>query len=256
VELMYNAQFDIKYTLSINQINNHIYNYFSGTEDMCNGTTGNDGGHQICALKYIAGQGITTEFVYSFWREYRLQNNMPVAVSDIRYPCHGNATAHLACMRELLSHSAIMGTIVGTSHYIERDFVVNGSKSHAILITDLCQASDGVYVEYQNSWGPSWGQCGGFGYIRVVDEQGNLYDNRGILHDLLVANVSDLRHGMSFFDASQWEHLFTISYMGLGVFMCVVLLCVLVLVIQIRHVFSHRRHTGDSGPGSSELATV
>lgn len=231
VELMYNYKYHIPYELSVEQVSENIYNTFRSTLDYCNTTTGTNGGNYICALKYINQNGIMTKFLYDHLG-YKLNMITPVAVVNPTYVCSShNYTKNYECLKDTLKKTAVLISIHSENNYKISDIVEMTTINHAVLITDICMNSDGEYIEYQNSGGSSWGHCGGFGYVRVTSNNGTVYNNRGVLKMMVVANVFDYRETFTYQNSLKYETIIQILYILCGLAVCVFLLMAFAVVL-------------------------
>lgn len=238
IEMMYNYNYGAKYTLSIEQVSDNIGTHFTESSDQsCNRSSGKSGGNPDCALKYVSQQGIMTSYMYKLIRKYDIKYITPIHVKNITYPCMlTNLTEQYKCILTALNSTPLLLPLESKDlRYIENDFVkYTDSDSHSILLTDICVGEEGTYIEYQNSWGSSWG-CSGFGYVKIVDADGNLFNTRSVLAYGTAATISDFRQSMNFINSNSIENLIGILYVCAGIFMCVLLIGITLFIIKLRH---------------------
>lgn len=239
VQMYYNFLFGIKYQLSPSQINDNIADYCSGTYS-CNGSVGNKGGWETSALDYISGQGIMTEFMYSLIQKYDRRYITPIKISNIRNICYEKSNNNYECIRAQLKRSPVLTSIAANAlKYFESNFSTEIDPNHVVVITDFCEYQQDTYIEYQNSWGTSWGDCNGMGYLRITFGNSTIRNNRNILSYPTVADISDWRGDMKFHDNINLKYLLVVAYIiiSLGICMMISGLLFIIIMLKKRRIF-------------------
>ena len=226
IELMYNYYYSLPYQLSIRQVSENIHEVSSGIYGACNGTHGDVGGHVECALQYMKSMGMMTEYTYQLYGKYNREQILPIGIGDVQRVCDnlGSVDRQLQCLSEWLNKSAVIA-IINTVElsYVTEEYDDRVGLTHGVLITDICVSNTQTYIEFKNSWGSGWGECGGYGYIGVK-YQNQIRDNRGIFHKLLVADVYDWRGNSTYFDQGILQYAINLSYISIGIFSCAIVI--------------------------------
>lgn len=202
IEKMYVILTRNRYLLSVQQMSDNVNQYMNEHSNLgCDRRPrpAFNGYQSYCALKYVEGVGIMTEYDYPFVGGgekylYNASYITPIGIRDVKtHDCrtHGSEYAFVV-LRELLMSGVVLGNICVddlSEHGGIIDNIESCATNHAILITDIIRdESDGkLYVKFQNSWGTTWGN-GGFGYIYIGNETTKV-NNRGILDSFTIAEV-------------------------------------------------------------------
>lgn len=233
VEMMYNYNNNIKYDLSINQVTDNLHNYFNGTNNQCTDITVNSGGYPECALKYIEGNGIMSTFMYAVKQRYSKSNILPIVVSNISTLCTAKHIDKYSCLKKILYETPVIAIIFSKElKYISNMVPTPSDNRHAVLITDICENNGETYIEYQNSWGALWGECNGFGYMKVSSENGEIYNTRGILNHFTTAIISDDVHNVKYGGKINIENGIRIIYSTIGLVICIILTITAVIIFK------------------------
>lgn len=245
IEIVYNYKTGSKIELSSQQLYDHTYQQ-SGQDPFCQPKTDlSGGGYPICGLRYVALRGIMTDFDYKY-NGYDVRNTMPLGITGINgiHPLKDQFVTFL----QYLNNTPIIGVINvgGTMSYIMNDIDYTGLQRHAVVVTNICQKGGINYVEFLNSYGQAWGQCNGFGYIRITDNDKTV-NNRGILSEIMTANVYDLRIPRSLVCYNQMNVISTQYQVVIG--LCTLIALIMgtffVILMYLLHQNASSRTYGD-----------
>jgi len=194
LEIQANKLLDIPFKLSVQQLVDNTYK-----EDIWGAIGGiycqvreetSGGGWGSCALQYIKARGIMTERDY-IMNGYDIRKVLPIGISSISISQNLNSVDKLLT---LLNVTPLLLTINGDklTDY-EYNIDTSSTVNHLVVGTNLCQYNNHLFVEYLNSYSTAWGGCGGYGYIRVTDDNHNIVNNRKVLGYVSYAELSSLR---------------------------------------------------------------
>jgi C1A family cysteine protease len=180
IELMYNYQTGKKCHISMEEFKDDLIEYYSNLSNDCKRMTFSSGGAAICALDFVQNHGIMTAYTYTIKNEFDKNKTLQLNFSKyVSIKCNGKP--YDECIN-LTSHTYLMVICSENLNYIKNHCIISECKqTHAVLVTDICDTETGTYIEYQNSWGIEWGECGGYGYINIDDNCANINGTRTMI---------------------------------------------------------------------------
>ena len=152
----------------------------------------------ICAIQYVEKFGIMSEHSYRYFDGIGVYDSrlvMPIRVSGAQQICENCADIDCAieCTRAQLRVSPIIAAIdahgldvVRTDGNVPTRTCIGAN--HFVLITNIAQVGGRFVVEFQNSWGVTWG-ARGFGYLNFTREEFGAGGPRSIFSQMFVARV-------------------------------------------------------------------
>ena len=208
LEITYAHLTNIKYLLAVNQLIDHTY------------TTHKEGGNAYDSLDYVSRRGIMTEFDYAYGG-YDLKQTTPIGVKNLSRII--NTQRYINDLRPIISALNRSPLLVSKSSvgqtYTEFDFRLDDDANHNVVVTNLCQQSDQIYVEYLNSYGQYWGNCGGYGYVLITNTtaQGTiqLINNRKIMSEITTGEIYDLRISCTSPNSSKIDMMYVLMIISL-----------------------------------------
>jgi hypothetical protein len=143
-----------------------------------------------CSLQYIKARGIMTERDYTM-NGYDIRKVLPIGISSISISQNLNSVEKILALLNVTPLLLSINSLKLTDY--EYDIDTSSTFNHLVVGTNLCQYNDHLFVEYLNSYSDTWGGCGGYGYIRVTDDNHNIVNNRKVLGYISYAELSSLR---------------------------------------------------------------
>jgi len=247
METMYYKLTGNMYTLSTQQLADNIANYVGKPE----WEPAFEGGDSALALFYVEEYGIMTEYNYPFTLgvqrngKYDKNSITPIGVRHVSQIClHGGLSEKFGCLRDQLKRSVVIASIVGQEDMMMYEFDLNSAVNHAVVLTDIINSGEDIYVEYQNSWGSTWG-INGRGYIRISNITG-FYNNAGIFNELILSEIYD-RYAegqttvISQKDLTYLSVLATMSsVLNILIIISVVMICIVVISTKLLIKYKYR----------------
>jgi hypothetical protein len=247
IEIMYYKKTGLKFDFSSKQIFEHAYEQDLDDRRCVPMTDLSNGGNPICGLQYSSIRGVMTTFDYNHGG-YDVRNTMPIGINNLQLVGGNYHMIDLNTYLEYLNNTPVIGSFYAQDNtYVTDDVKQDGILDHAVVVTNICEHDGTYYVEYVNSYGKNWGQCGGFGYIRITDDNHELVNNRFILSEFVTANVYDMRLPRSDVCHNQLDFIMTQSKMmnGLILFIIIVMTAILAILIYLlkKNTFSYMRNS-------------
>jgi hypothetical protein len=212
------------------QFTDDMQNYFSSVQGVCNQMKRFQEGYEVCAIDYFQHRGIMPAFTYTFKNKYNKQYTLPIVITNYSSMCYGNDTSRMECLREQLKFHPVLSSVCSDNlKYITPINAYTCEKTHEIVITDVCQSEKHIYIEYQNSWGINWGECNGFGYIEVSNN--DIYVNtRKVLDDILVINMDITEKNRDYCNQTL-ELLVKLPYAVISFIVVIILVAIIMLIL-------------------------
>lgn len=180
---------EIYYQLSPIQIAEHANNErYSNMGCPVYTTNAPRGGYPRCALAYTRARGIMSDDDYLYYG-YDIRKVIPIGVSHIMTYELPSFTAFYAA----LNQTPLVITINTAQLTYNANTIVIPTEpnDHAVVVTNICQKDQTLFLEFVNSYGVFWGNCGGYGYVRITNNS-NVVNNHGVFNEVVTADLSNL----------------------------------------------------------------
>jgi hypothetical protein len=186
LEMEYAHFTGIYHSFSAPQIGEHAYEEQTIPLPICyNADVTLQGGHPVCGLDYVNKMGVMTELNYQKYG-YNVGKVIPVTVTGIKSVINPSYKTFLSLLNQ---HPLILSYDRTDVSFIYDDIVPGKISTHAVVGTNLCLNNGDTYIEFLNSYGSQWGECDGYGYIRVTDGTQDFINNRNILSGINYATI-------------------------------------------------------------------
>lgn len=246
IEIMYFKKTGLRFDFSAQQIFDRAYEQSLDDRRCVPKTDLSGGGNPYCGLLYTSIRGVMTAFDYSHGG-YDVRNTMPVGINNLQSMGSNYEVIDFNTYLTQLNNTPILGSFYSKdSSYVNDDIKQDGILDHAVVVTNICDNDGTYYVEYLNSYSKNWGQCGGFGYIRITDDNHEIINNRFIMSELITANVYDMRLPKTDVCHNQLDWMISYSKVmnGLIIFIVIVMVAILAILVYLlkKNTLSYWRH--------------
>lgn len=201
LEIVYANLTNTYFKLSVDQIVDNTYQQSLILTKDCERRNGQQGGDGTCALYYVKARGILTKFDYDYFG-YDIKKVTPISIKNVNHfvfkiPKISNITMnylHDNFIKYLNLSPLLVSMYADNLSYDEQEFKLDNTGSrHLVVVTNVCNKDGKLSIEYLNSYGKYWGQCGGYGYVSITNSIGQLINNRNILTEITFADLYDSR---------------------------------------------------------------
>lgn len=234
LEIKYSYQEDIQFKLSVSQIVDNTYKEIYNPTLWCSERDETDaGGLPYCALSYVKSRGIMTQRDYIL-NGYDIRKVTSIGISRVYSSLYIKTRNSL--LKQLNSTPLLIAINADKLTDINNDIVLNTITNHAVVATNVCEFNNNLYLEFLNSYGSSWGTCGGYGYIRITDNNDldTLIDNRGFMQYISNAELINLRMFVSDSCSDSVNRLFN---MDIGIFVFLALILTFLIIVLCYVIF-------------------
>jgi hypothetical protein len=224
----------INFKLSVRQLVENTYKEVYSHNDLCYvREETNEGGRETCALSYVKARGVMTDRDYML-HGYDIRKTTPIGITSLKY------NMNIKTRDELLKYLNVTPFMIFINTDALSDFnndIRLGVKTdHVVVATNVCQHNDNLFIEFLNSYSSGWGTCGGYGYIRITDNNDlqNLVDNRGSMTHVSYAEVTNLRSILSESCSNRIDYIFG---MNIGIIIFIAIIFTFLIVITCYMVY-------------------
>jgi len=236
LEIMYSYMSEIYVRFSPIQVGRNTYREKLARNNNCYDPIDKErSGTSVCGLQYVQRRGIMTEDDYEK-NGYDTALITTIGINKINYEYDSNYNR----FSTQLNKTPVIIYIIGTDlEYLENKILMNAPITHAVVATNICQQQNATYVEYLNSYGEQWGECGGFGYIKITDDSNKIINNRLVFSALITAELSDIRLSMNDSCSATQNTMYVIMFMT---FFSILLLIGFNIAIYIKFMNNKKNH--------------